>query len=71
MCCFLVNHQQCISQELDSLEYAAFAFTASSKHQLDESQRVIVTVKDPLKNVFYNERLTINAKPKEVEHKVS
>ena len=37
---------------------------------MDDSQRVTVSVIDPNGKVFFNERLTINAKPKEVEHKV-
>eukprot|EP01036_Dinobryon_divergens_P029963 gene29963-39139_t len=60
---------RCIGQELDQLDNAVFALSATSKVK-DNSQKVFVTITSPDESTIHEDKLIIGAKRKEVEIKV-
>lgn len=60
---------RCIGQELDQLDLAVFALSATSKVK-DQKQKVFCTITDPEDGSVYDGKITIGAKRKEVEYKI-
>ena len=60
---------RCIGQELDQLDLAVFALSATSTVK-DQKQKVFCTITDPEDTSVFDGKITIGAKRKEVEYKI-
>lgn len=60
---------RCVGEELDQLETAVFAMSASS-HVRDPQQKITAKIRDPDEEDIFFDKIPINNKMKEFHHKL-